>query len=266
MLGVLAMAGLGGCTGMRSTNPDYPASAAVIQGELERMASQPATLQRPLVVIAGWRAPSWSSRLMAHRIRRVTGAQRDEVLPLAFPLALDLNAVAAAVVKRVEERWPSEDPDRTIEVDVVGISMGGLVARLAALTPQERGEGAEGEKRLRIARLVTLGTPHRGAKLAPLVPLDPCAKCMRAGSAFLNNLNARFDGAEYELVPYARLNDRWVGATNAAPPGREPIWVPGPPVMSHQTITGDRRILADLARRLRGEAPLAARGSHPPTD
>src|SRR5690606_26467334 len=136
------------------------------------------------VILGGWRTPSWSARGMARRIRRLTGAAEESVLPISYPLEHDFARIAADVVERVESRWPCDDPERTVEVDVIGISMGGLVARTAALRPAERPghRGPPTGKRLRIRRLFTLGTPHRGAKLAPFVPLDPAARQMRPGS------------------------------------------------------------------------------------
>src|SRR5690606_31698393 len=105
-----------------------------------------------------------------------------------------------------------------------------------------------------------------GAKLAKLIAIDGAARSMKPGSPLLGRLNAEHERADYELICYARLNDTWVGATNSAPPGVNPIWVPGTLIASHQTITTDQRILADLGRRLRGEEPLARPGECPPRD
>ncbi len=79
--------------------------------------------------------------------------------------------------------------------------------------------GAEGRRRLRIARLMTISTPHRGAAMAALPTIESRVRDMRAGSAFLCALDDCEAG--YELVPYCRLNDWIVGEENAAPPGRE---------------------------------------------
>ncbi len=68
-------------------------------------------------------------------------------------------------------------------VVVVGHSMGGLVARACARDPAARA---------RIARIVTLGTPHHGSILARW-GLAHNARQMRPGSAWLAALNV--DGA-----------------------------------------------------------------------
>ncbi|TVQ30881.1 MAG: hypothetical protein EA376_11495 [Phycisphaeraceae bacterium] len=164
----------------------------------------------------------------------------------------------------MEARWPSSDPEWTTEVDVVAVSMGGLVARLGAT--EAFAEGEEGRKRLRIRRLFTMATPHRGAALADLLALDSAASDMKRDSLLLRALDEALPSSEYEIIPYARTRDWTVGASRAAPPDCEPIWVDGPAFLSHATIAMDGRILIDIARRLRGEWPLAFRGSAPPMD
>jgi len=65
------------------------------------------------------------------------------------------------------------------QVDLVGQSMGGLVIRSYL---------AEGSSRANIRRVVTLGSPHGGTKLA-VFGLGQGAKEMVPGSAFLESLN-----------------------------------------------------------------------------
>ena len=220
---------------------------------------------------------------------------------------------------------------------MLGLSMGGLVARHAAL-PREDG------RRLNVARLFTIATPHRGARLADfrlsLLPVwDQKVLSMTTASPFLARLDAaeraawgdggadprhaapRVEpldaplraedqatdhgaggddrladarlahfavaggGAEeawtdapvddaaaegddgtatpaafrgYRIYPYVRLGDIVVGPENAAPAGQTPWWVHNPPLRSaHLAAAVDDRILADIARRLRGETPFA---------
>jgi pimeloyl-ACP methyl ester carboxylesterase len=162
-------------------------------------------------------------------------------LAVSFTLVGSIEAAAAKVVERVSRRFPGGNGGETVEVDVVGTSMGGLVARLAAIP-----EG--GRPRLRIARLFTLGTPHRGAAIAQRIAVDESSRSMRSGSELLRRLDAALPG----------------DARNTAPVGREPFWVPGPLLLSHHTITNDRLIVCDIARRIRGEAPFATRATPPP--
>lgn len=252
-----------GCGTLEVPNPAYPLSNSEVRDELDRLRdAEPAALERPVVILAGYRAiPSMALRL-ADRLAYLTGAPREQFYAISYTFGSNMDTIAELITARVERRWPSDDPDATIEVDVVGISMGGLIARHAAL-PQDQRDFTG--KRLRIHTLYTLASPHRGALLAERVAPDKAARAMRPGSAFLERLDAALDSADYTLVPYAVLNDDWVGATRTAPPGMDPIWSPGSRFFSHFNVSDDPRVLADLARRLRGEEPLAS-PSPPPHD
>jgi hypothetical protein len=62
----------------------------------------------------------------------------------------------------------------------------------------------------------------------------------------------------YPLYTYVRLGDKQVGEANAAPAGMTPWWVSNEDWDdAHGDARHDPRILADIARRLRGESPLA---------
>jgi PGAP1-like protein len=236
-------------------NPDFPLPPAGFRAEWARMRADPRPLPRPLVVLAGWRAPRFPSVNLARFLAGLSGAPASPTLAISFTFRLSMDAAVRRACDLVERRFPSASPADSTEVDLVGISMGGLIARAAAIP-------GSGRKRLRIARMFTLGTPHRGARMARLIPLDPLVRGMRPGSTFLSHL----DGGPlaYELVCYTRLRDSWVGARNTAPHGSDPFWTPGPLLLSHQTISLDPLIRTDIARRLRGEPPLAVRASPPP--
>ena len=61
----------------------------------------------------------------------------------------------------------------------------------------------------------------------------------------------------YEMHCYVRLDDSVIGAASAAPQGRAAWWVANMPLeLSHLGAAEDPRILADIARRLRGETPF----------
>ncbi|MGH7133869.1 MAG: esterase/lipase family protein [Phycisphaerales bacterium] len=256
---------LAGCMTVPAENPDYAATNAEVDEDYQRMGKQPVALPRPVVILNGYHAPplfAWNAR---DWIVELTGAPDDQVMAISYPFRYDIPSIAEEVVREVDERWPSASADGTVDVDVVAISMGGLVAREAAMTP-DAAAGTPARKRLKIKRLFTLATPHRGANLADWLRPDEASRQMQRGSAYLARLDAGLAGADYELVCYARLHDEIVGATNAAPVGSEPIWVPGLVVGSHFGIANDRRILVDVARRLRGEEPLAKSGAAPPRD
>jgi hypothetical protein len=245
-------------------NPDFRPPAAGFGAEWARMRASPRGLVRPLVVMGGWRAPRWPVAELARRLRGLAGAGAEMVLPVSFTWCGSFGSAMGRAVAAVEERWSSRDPDETVEVDVVAVSMGGIVARAGAAWPEHRRAGRlshTSRKRLRIVRLFTLASPHRGAKLAQRIAIDGTARDMRPGCEFLCRLNE--SPRPYELVCYARLHDWWVGATNAAPPGEEPIWIDAHPLLSHNAVTLDRLITTDVARRLRGEEPLGKPSKSP---
>lgn len=270
--GVILAVSLGGasCVHLDRANPAFLATTAEINTAREHMLTTPVGVQRPVVVLSGFRSPPGSSAALAGQIRKLTGADQGQVRYLSYMWSDTVEGPARKVAAFVEGHWPSDDPAWTTEVDVVAISMGGLVARTAAAEPELRDE--PGGKRLNIHTLYTLASPHRGAILADRIAVDTASRSMVAGSDFLQDLDDAWTSthpggadsqAAYEIVPYAVLRDRWVGATRSAPIGQEPIWVPGRLIFSHHLVGFNRRIQTDLARRLRGEEPLA-QPSEPP--
>jgi hypothetical protein len=247
------------------SNPDFPLSRGEAHAEIAAMRAEPVSLTRPVVFVTGWRSPPVNGEGLARQIRLATNAGDDDLLVWSDALAGDINVAAGDLVDLVEATWPS-DPgaSTTVEVDVIAISMGGLVSRTAARPSDER-DGSPGEKRLAIRNLYTFGSPHDGARLSQLFRVDTASSQMEPGSDFMASLNAGFDDAGYTLTPYAALHDRWVGATRSAPPGMDPIWVSGRAVLSHHLITNDPRLVADLLRRLRGEDAYGS-ASEPPRD
>ncbi|MFC1766418.1 esterase/lipase family protein [Planctomycetota bacterium] len=63
----------------------------------------------------------------------------------------------------------SDDPNQTVQADVIAHSMGGLVSRYAAME-------VPGKPRLRIAHLFTIATPHQGALISIPPSPDPRAR------------------------------------------------------------------------------------------
>ncbi len=92
------------------------------------------------------------------------------------PVFHDIDGYVEPVSRRIEEVCAATGSDRVI---LVGHSMGGLAARAYL-----RRHG-----RARVAKLVTLGSPHHGSRLA-LLGLGENARQMLPGSTWLAGLNA----------------------------------------------------------------------------
>ena len=231
------------------SNPSSVLTYEEASAAIRAMARDPRTPPRPILVLGGYRdvglGPWWVARDLARVIcpRAIVRA--------SFGFATSFDACADAAVAAVELAFPSGEPDATVVVDVVAISMGGLVARHAATA-------RPGQKRLRIARLFTISSPHRGARLASAMPaIDPLQDEMTRGSPFLARLDEALAEAPIEIHAYTRLSDAIVGAENAAPVGTNPLWVPARPLEpSHAAAVLDPLIRADIMRRLRGEPPI----------
>jgi pimeloyl-ACP methyl ester carboxylesterase len=230
-------------------NPSFPVDVDEGRMDLSRMEDHPHSLQRPLVVIGGFLDPGFAAWHLQNEFATLTGDHRIVGVSLAECLSFD--DCAQKIVRAVNQTWPSKYDGETIEVDVVGNSMGGLAARFAALPTDGK------RMRLNIARLFTISSPLSGAEDAVRYPLmHPMQKSMRPGSPLYAKLNS--ESPDYPIYSYVRLGDWVVGAENAAPPGHTAWWVPNEPVTDpHSGAMYDPRILSDIARRLRGESPMA---------
>ena len=87
-----------------------------------------------------------------------------------------VETLARKIAETVEETLVSYDAE---QVDIVGHSMGGLLARYYI-------EFMGGDKR--VSHCVLLGTPNAGSKLAPFA-LTPLGRDLMPGSDFLTELN-----------------------------------------------------------------------------
>jgi triacylglycerol lipase len=110
--------------------------------------------QRPLLEAAGWVVATHSLE----------------------PVYSDIDAYAEGIERRIDEVLAATGAPQLI---LVGHSMGGLASRAYL-----RRHGVA-----KVARLVTLGSPHQGTRLASL-GLGPNARQMRIGSAWLRSLAA----------------------------------------------------------------------------
>ena len=241
---------LTGCTG--PPNPTFDVTEREARQHLREMAQQPVPLSRPVVVVGPFLDPGISVAGLESKLRKVFG-ENASIIGQGFTLADSFDDCAAKTIAAVDDAFPNDDPAWTTEVDAIGFSMGGLVARHAT---SPRGQ----ERRLRIARLFTISTPHQGARLAKLPAINDQMRGMRSGSEFLMRLHAAENQTpddDYEIVAYTRYWDETVGSARSTPQGQTPRWVPNPVVFGeHPFSYNDPRFLADICWRLRNETPL----------
>jgi len=92
------------------------------------------------------------------------------------PLTCDIRTAAELLGRHIEEICERTGQP---EVDIVGHSLGGLIARYYV---QRLGGDA------RVRTLITLGTPHGGTRVAPVMDAHPIVRQMRPGSAVIQEL------------------------------------------------------------------------------
>ncbi|MDK0521634.1 alpha/beta fold hydrolase [Streptomyces sp. ML-6] len=114
------------------------------------------------------------------------------------PLTCDIRTAAELLGRHVEEICARTGHH---EVDIVGHSLGGLIARYYV---QRLG----GDQRVRT--LVTLGTPHQGTAVAPLASAHPIVRQMRTGSAPIKELRRPAPGCRTRFVSFWSELDRVV--------------------------------------------------------
>ncbi|MFE9411824.1 esterase/lipase family protein [Streptomyces sp. NPDC006704] len=106
------------------------------------------------------------------------------------PLTADIRAAAALLGRHVEDICARTGHP---EVDIVGHSLGGLIARYYV-------QCLGGERRVRT--LVTLGTPHGGTRSAQLAHAHPIGRQMCPGSALIEELRAPAPGVRTRFVGF----------------------------------------------------------------
>src|SRR3954469_25119480 len=146
---------------------------------IEQMRSQPKQLRRPLLIVGGFLDPNIATPQAARFFRGLT---RDTiVIPVSIGTCGSFEDCRDAIIAAVEKACPNASPQWTTEVDVVGYSLGGLAARYASAPSRTAAQS----KRLKIARLFTISSPHTGAVLAQHISLTDFHRDMRPGSDFL---------------------------------------------------------------------------------
>ncbi|CAM5258572.1 lipase [Streptomyces spiroverticillatus] len=106
------------------------------------------------------------------------------------PLTCDLRTAAELLARHIEDICARTGHTR---VDVVGHSLGGLIARY--YTQRLGGD-------TRVRTLVTLGTPHEGTRIAPPMSAHPLVRQMRPGSSVIAELALPAPGCRTRFVSF----------------------------------------------------------------
>ncbi|MFE7123696.1 esterase/lipase family protein [Streptomyces sp. NPDC057617] len=115
----------------------------------------------------------------------------DRLISLNYsPLTFDIRSAAELLGQHIEEICVRTGHR---QVDVIGHSMGGLIARYYA---QRLG----GDDRIRT--LVTLGTPHEGTTVVPFADAHPVVRQMRPGSGLIDELRLPAIGCRTRFVSF----------------------------------------------------------------
>jgi hypothetical protein len=150
-----------GCA--QQTNPSFPVSSADAKVAWSAMKESPKPLQRPVLVLGGIYDPGLAAASVERSLQQILcNADDEKIVHVGFLDTGSFDRAARKAIEAVDKRFASDDPECTVEVDVIGFSMGGLVARYAASDAY----AAKAGRRLRVHRVFTVSSPHQGAKLA----------------------------------------------------------------------------------------------------
>ncbi|MFI6039039.1 esterase/lipase family protein [Streptomyces sp. NPDC051315] len=164
------------------------AALPALEGTDTDPARLPTRAQPPVVLLHGF-IDNRSVFVLLRRSLAQHGRHRVESLNYS-PLTCDIRIAAELLGRHIEEICARNGSSR---VDVVGHSLGGLIARYYV---QRLGGDA------RVRTLVTLGTPHGGTRVAPLANAHPIVRQMRPGSELIEELSRPAPGCRTHFVSF----------------------------------------------------------------
>ncbi|MEV1066760.1 alpha/beta fold hydrolase [Streptomyces sp. NPDC050263] len=154
----------------------------------EEPAQLPTQAPPPVVLLHGF-IDNRSVFVLLRRSLAQHGRHRVESLNYS-PLTCDIRTAAELLGRHIEEIC---ERTGSPQVDVVGHSLGGLIARYYV---QRLGGD------IRVRTLVTLGTPHSGTRVAPLANAHPIVRQMRPGSQVIEELSRPAPGCRTHFVSF----------------------------------------------------------------
>ncbi|MGP4044884.1 esterase/lipase family protein [Streptomyces sp. 2A115] len=134
----------------------------------------PTPAKPPVILLHGF-IDNRSVFVLLRRSLAQHGRQQIESLNYS-PLTCDIRTAAELLGRHIEEICERTGHQ---EVDIVGHSLGGLIARYYV---QRLGGD------VRVRTLVTLGTPHSGTRVMPLLNAHPIVRQMRPDSTVIEEL------------------------------------------------------------------------------
>jgi hypothetical protein len=152
-------------------------------------ATQLPTQAKPPVLLLHGFIDNRSVFVLLRRSLAQHGRQQIESLNYS-PLTCDIRTAAELLGRHIEEICERTGHER---VDVVGHSLGGLIARYYV-------QRLAGDRRVRT--LVTLGTPHSGTRVVPMMNAHPIVRQMRPGSDLLEELREPAPGCRTHFVSF----------------------------------------------------------------
>ena len=217
---------------------DIPQTVPEAKASLEELTRSPVHLAYKLILIHGWRDSDARWNKMVYWLNRCF-----------------INADKMVTVVDYEGDQPIKELTRSVfekcnisgTVDIVGHSMGGLIARQANRMGY-----------VRIHTLFSMASPHEGSYLARYGVGFRQLDDMSPGSQFLNELNADLKSRDFPVVTYWMDGDWLLTAPSSEALGGTNVVLSQsskPPFRyTHNQLVMDERTIYDVIRRLRTEA------------
>lgn len=244
--------------GSRRTAAQLDALAQA-RAQLARMRASPVSLPRPVVVFNGYRGWWGLASTVRDALREATGS--DDIIFVSYAHRGTFAQACEDARRTIAKHLGPPAARGEVPFDAVGISMGGLVARVLATRgttdADERvlRDARGSDSTVRIASLYTLSTPHRGAMLARRIAPDEAARSMRPGSPLVRALHRAHEARTGPALQcFGQTRDAIVGVSNTAPKGVTPMRMPGPAFGSHFTSARNPVFWAHIAEALRAHA------------
>lgn len=205
--------------------------------------------ERPPVVLLHGFVDNRSVFVLLRRSLLRHGRQR--VLSLNYsPLTRDIRVAAELLGRHIEEVCERTGSPR---VDVVGHSLGGLIARYYV---QRLG----GDHRVRT--LVTLGSPHGGTRVAPLANAHPIVRQMRPDSELIEELTRPAPGCRTYFVNFWSDLDSLMDPLETARIDHPDLMAMNVPVtgIGHLALPVHPAVATGIRQALDSEQPVAGAG------